>query len=223
MLKKIIWSVVMLGMSAYVFWGPEGGGVDPTITPTQTETIATETQEPTATTSPTRKPTRTPTELPTATATITYTPTATNTPVSSIEPTTFTPTPTVDEYLYAIQDTTPVFMQNFVHTAEACNWQGVAGQVFNETGYPVTDLIVKVTGKLDGKVVNEVAVTGMVEGLPYGPGSFEITLGSVPVYSSGKLKIQVFSTDGTPLSAAVSFGTRSSCYRNLVIINFISN
>jgi hypothetical protein len=223
MLKKIVWSIVMLGMSAYVFWGPEGGGVDPTFTPTNTIVVPTDTQEPTATVSPTKKPTRTPTASPTFTATASYTPTATNTPVPSVEPTTATPTAAVDEFLYSIQPSTPVYMRNFVHTAEACNWFGIAGQVFDANGMPVTNLIIKVWGTLDGEEIAEVVVTGTIEGLPYGPGSFEVTLGSVPVYSNGKMNIQVFAADGTPLSAAVNFGTRSNCYKNLTIVNFISD
>ncbi len=147
MLKKVVWSIIMLGMSAYVFWGPEGGGEEPTITPTSTIVMPTDTVEPTATASPTKKPTRTPTSSPTATLTISYTPTATNTPVPSVEPTTFTPTATVDEFLYIIQPSTPVYMRNFVHTAEACNWLGVAGQVFGPDEIPVTGLIVKVWGE----------------------------------------------------------------------------
>ena len=116
---------------------------------------------------------------------------------------------------------TPIFMANFVHTEEACNWQGVAGQVFDANFVPVKNYIVKITGKYNNQSVNLVGVTGMVAGLPYGPGSYEIVLGNKPLTSLDTLSIQLLNASGDPLTTPLSFSTSADCDKNLVLINFM--
>lgn len=177
----------------------------PTVEPTEAETLA-PSLEPTLTSTPTA--TLEPTPVP---------PTATPTPL----PATATPTATALPFIYAIQADTPLFMQNFVHPTEACNWQGIAGQVFNSAKTPVANLVVKVTGTWQNKPFIGIGVTGMVDGKPYGPGSYEIVLGTTPLSSVDKLTIQVFDERGNPLSAAVPFSTSADCAKNLIVINFV--
>lgn len=191
------------------------------------------TVEPSSTTAPTQTFTATATRAPTFTSTaipptatktvIPPTPTKTAippTPTKTALPPTSTSTPV--SAIYVVQPATPVFMDNFVHTTEGCSWQGVAGQVFDSAGKPVTNLIVKVSGKWDNGDVSLIGITGMVSGLPYGPGSFEIILGNKALSTVDQLQIQIFKTDQTPVSTPLSFSTSADCGKNLVIINFKS-
>lgn len=205
--------------------------VDPTSTevvPAETEIVPTATEEiivPTATLAPTVENTATlipPTAtLIPATATVTRTsipPTATFTPTAIPPTATFTPTAITEKF--SIQAATPIFMVNFVHTAEGCNWQGVAGQVFDQTGNPLLNYIVKVAGTYNGQPFSQIGYTGMVSSNPYGVGGFEIVLGNTPVASVDLLTIQLFDTKGIPVTNPLSFSTSSNCAQNLVLINF---
>jgi hypothetical protein len=98
---------------------------------------------------------------------------------------------------------------------------GVAGQVFDKSGKPVTGLVVIVKGQLTTGSINQVALTEHPEGKSYGPGGFEITLGTKPVDSNNALTIQLFDLSANPLSMPVAFSTSALCTQNLTIINFI--
>jgi hypothetical protein len=130
--------------------------------------------------------------------------------------------PTVT-YKFGVQEGSPAYLANFNYLDRGCEWQGVAGQVFNKYNEPVKYLIVKVFGTWNGQEVSQFAVTGMLEGKAYGKGSYEIELGSVAVDSTDPLYIQVFKSDGTPLSEPFPFTTKAKCNRNLVLINFVRN
>jgi len=132
----------------------------------------------------------------------------------------FTPTPTKLPLSFALQTGSPAYLKNFAHSSKGCKWAGVAGQVFDSNGTPLTNYIIKITGKYNGVVIKKVAVTGMVNGDPYGLGSYEIVLGSSAVKSTGKLFIQLFSPDGIALTQKISFKTSANCSKNLIIINF---
>lgn len=247
MIRKILWMFILLIMTACTILYTDGGDIffdDPTPTPAICEnctleptSIATEeptqdvepsatmipaTVEPTSTIPPTQTLPATSTAAPTFTSTA-IPPTATKTAVpptatsTAIPP---TPTSTAIAEVYVVQPATPVFMENFVHTTEGCAWQGVAGQVFDAAGKPVTNLIIKVSGKWNGKDVSLVGITGMVSGLPYGPGSYEIILGNQALNTVDQLQIQVFKADQTPLTNPLSFSTSADCGKNLVMINF---
>jgi hypothetical protein len=114
-------------------------------------------------------------------------------------------------------------MANFAHKDAACNWQGVAGQVFDSAGNTVKNYIVKITGTYNSNPVSALAVTGMVSGTPYGPGGYEVILGTTPLDSVDLLSIQVFDTTGKAVTNALKFSTSSDCTKNLVIINFKAN
>jgi hypothetical protein len=216
-----------ISISATPEWTPTS---EFTSTPLPTSTLlVTATFTPKATSTTTKVPptkTYTPTSIPpTATSTFTSTPTKvptnTLTPVPTNTPTTVpTSTPTKVIVLFNVQPTTPVFMVNFVHPDEGCAWQGVAGQIFDKSGTPIKNFIVKIAGIFDGKPVNQVGITGMVSGDPYGPGSFEIVLGNKALDSVDKLTIQLFNPKAQAITNPLPFSTSSSCSENLVIINF---
>ena len=132
--------------------------------------------------------------------------------------TSIVPTPFVAQY--KLQVFNPVYLDNFAHQEAGCNWTGVAGQVFDEYGNTVNNIIVKVTGTWNGSPVSLIGITGMVDGQPYGPGSYEITISSNPMDTVSQLTIQLFDTNANPLTNAEPFDTSANCKRTLAIINF---
>ena len=125
--------------------------------------------------------------------------------------------------LFSVQPGSPSYLANFNELDKGCAWQGVAGQVFGKDNRPIKYLIVKVFGTWNGEEINREAVTGMVEGKPYGKGGYEVVLGDVAVDSVGTLFIQVFDSNGLQLTQPFAFNTRAKCNRNLVLINFVAN
>lgn len=267
MIKKMLWLVILVLITACSVFVVDGGLDDPLLTPTATATVCvnctavptvvettevpieiTPSQEVTETEIPTEAPTEitTPvvtasvTEAPTLTVTATELPTATGTSIPTVQPTATatavptatatmtqtatavppTATATIKPMTFAVQATTPVYMVNFVHTTEGCKWQGVAGQVFDDTGKPLVNYIVKITGTYNGTTVSSMGLTGMVSGTPYGPASFEIVLGKTAISSVDLLTIQLFDPSGKVLTDPLTFSTSADCSKNLVIINF---
>jgi hypothetical protein len=169
---------------------------------------------------------------PTWTATIdprTSTPTVTRTPRPSATPTD-TPvpsiTPTVDENAtqapfsatYILQANSPSYTSNFAN-GQACSWLGVAGQVFDLDGAPLTGISVYLSGTLAAQDVDLFAESGTADA--YGPSGFEFTLGSEPVASSNTLWIQVYDQEQSqPLSEKIFFSTFNDCDRNLILVNW---
>ncbi len=183
-------------------------------TPTPEVTLEPTIEVPTATLEPTLE------VIPTETATATLEPTATLPPPTPTETAVPLPTATPTAVPFQVQRMTPIFMTNFVHTDAACNWQGVAGQVFDANDTPISNYIVKITGLYNSQPVNLVGITGMVTGLPYGPGSYEIVLGTTPLDSVDSLTVQLFDNVGDPITDPLAFSTSKDCNKNLVIINF---
>ena len=188
------------------------------VIPTATETVVI----PTGTAVP-----ATATSIP-ATATV-LPPTATSTaipPTATFTPTAVPPTatlaPTAITEKFTLQAATPIFMINFAHTAAGCNWQGVAGQVFDTNGNPLTNYVIKVVGTYNGQPFSQIGITGMVAGDPYGVGGYEIVLGSTAITSVDLLTIQLFDNLGKPVTNPLAFSTSANCSQNLVLINFKS-
>lgn len=129
-----------------------------------------------------------------------------------------TASPTPSGKPYAVSAVGPLYTANFANPAKGCAWQGVAGQVLRTNGDSVSGLVVVVTGQLGGSKVDQVSVTGSAK--VYGPGGFEIVLGSNPLASTKTVFIQVFDTAGSPLTVPYAFDTFSTCSKNLAIINF---
>lgn len=124
-------------------------------------------------------------------------------------------------YKYIVQEGSPKYTSNFNYLDKGCAWQGVAGQVFGKDNVPVKELVVKVFGTWNGEEISSTGVTGMVEGRPYGRGSFEIVLGDIAIDSTEPLYIQLFNVRGVALSEPFQFVTKAKCNRNLVVINFV--
>jgi hypothetical protein len=142
-----------------------------------------------------------------------------------VTPTVAGPTPTVEVLpgnnwtaTYLVQKGTPIFVQNFAHPSEGCQWLSIAGQVFDPSGNPVKNLVVNVTGTLNGHPIDLLGLTGQAD--QYGPSGYEIQLGTAPQASTGTLSIQLLDLEGNPLSEKIPFNTSADCTQNVVLINF---
>jgi hypothetical protein len=183
----------------------------PTATPTSQFALP-----PTWTPEPTREPTATETPQPT------HTPAPTETPFSL-----FTLTPTVTgtagaaaEYPFVVGPGTPVGTSSLAfHPDAGCNWMGVAGQVFDLSGAPVSGQQVRVGGSLLGAPIELLSLTGVTTA--YGNnGFYEFTLGEKPVNSTGTLWVQLLDQSGLPMSDKIYFDTYDACEKNLIFVNF---
>lgn len=190
----------------------------PTLPPTISLPTATSTPRlslpPTWTASPTLEPTSTNTPEPTAT------PAPTETPFSL-----FTFTPTTEAGVsagmpFVVGAGTPIGTSSLAFHPEAgCNWMGVAGQVFDLSGAPVTGQQVRLGGTLLGAPMDLLTLTGLTTA--YGTnGFYEFPLGDKPVATSGTLWVQLLDQSGIPMSDKVYFDTYADCEKNLIFVNF---
>jgi hypothetical protein len=181
-------------------------------TPTTTSTkIPTATATATKTAAPTKTATKTP--VPTKTATLTSSPTNTSTTIPTATPTAIV--------TYQLQSGSPAYLLNFAHPAAGCNWQGVAGQIFDLKGAPITNYVVKINGTYNGKTVSLLGITGSSAAAPYGLHAYEIVLGNQSLESVNSLHIQIYNPYGVAVTKALKFNTYANCQKNLIIINFM--
>jgi len=171
--------------------------------------------EPTWTLSPTIEPTATNTPQPTPTSAPTETPfilfTASPAPEET-QPTGGMP--------FVISPGTPVSTSSGAfHPEEGCNWLGIAGQVFDLSGAPVSGQQVRVGGTLAGGEMDILSLTGLANA--YGTaGFYEFKLGDTPIASRGTLWVQLLDQAGLEMSDKIYFDTFDTCEKNLVFINF---
>lgn len=196
----------------------------PTITPSSTTGIIlppTSTPPPsqdTATVSPlnTLRPTLTPSITPTfppPTPTRTQTPTPTATPSPGPSPTT---TNTRSPFPFTKDLESPRYLQNYANSA-GCNWLGIAGEVFDLQGNPVSNGAYQVHIWDSG--VDERVVVGSA--LAYGPSGYERFLFDSPRVQDHNIQLET--TSGTAVSQVYRVQTRASCNQNLLYFVFIQN
>ncbi len=174
--------------------------------------------------------TSTPLSTNTATAASTI-PAATSTPIIAATATTVrtnTPTtaPTVaptsastsTAYLYTVQSGSPVQIQNFVNSTAGCAWQGIAGQVFDNDGTPIKNIVVKAGGTWNGATVNLLGMTGAASN--YGEGGYELVLGTKVLATTNTVWVQLYDLAGKALTEKVYVSTSTDCTKNLVLLNF---
>ena len=121
--------------------------------------------------------------------------------------------------LFLPQKGTPVGIQNFVQLDKGCNWSGIGGQVLSMSGIPLTGLVIKLTGKLEGQNILYYAVTG--GSLQFGPGGFLIELTDHPVASNKTATLQVLEITGAQKSPPIMLTTYGDCSHNLLLVNII--
>lgn len=198
--------------------------VVPTITPSSTAGIVlppTSTPPPsqnTATVSPlnTLRPTLTPSITPTfppPTPTRTPTPTPTATPSPGPSP---TATNTRSPFPFTKDLESPRYLQNYANSA-GCNWLGIAGEVFNLEGNPVSSGAYQVH-IWDNGIDQRVSVGSA---LAYGPSGFEQFLFDSPRVQDHNIQLETSS--GTAVSQVYRVQTRASCNQNLLYFVFVQN
>jgi len=153
---------------------------------------------------------------------LTLTPLPSSTPIISTTPiasATHEYTPTVVPFV--IQPGTPAYIENFAYPDEGCEWMGIAGQVFNQNGQPLMNVVITVEGSLNGTQINATALTGIAEANIYGPGGYEVVLANDPFNFQSQLELQLFDLNGDTLSQAIPIETYKDCSKNLIILNFV--
>ncbi|MGD0708535.1 MAG: hypothetical protein ABSA51_08780 [Anaerolineaceae bacterium] len=188
---------------------PQPTALTNTPQPTNTPTV---TQPPTSTNTPTATNTSEPTKTLTPTNTLQASPTPTYTQTPTLTPTAVMP--------YIVQSNSPIAMQNFAHTDLACNWSGVAGQIFDLNGNPAKNLVIHVWGAYNNQPFDSVTLTGYSTAKVYGSGGYEVVLGSTAVASVNQLTIQLYDLNANAVSNPLQFSTFSDCSKNLIVINF---
>lgn len=162
----------------------------------------------------TPSPTQTMNPSPTASLTI---PTSVVTPDETESPTPVNP---ADRQVFFLQEGNPIYLPNFTHPDEGCDWLGVAGQVFNMDGIALLDYSVKAGTGIEDEPGDMSTVTGLATA--YGHGGYELMISDSPVDTEDLYWIQVFDQDGQPLSEQIFFTTYSDCGKNLVLMNFVA-
>ncbi len=119
------------------------------------------------------------------------------------------------------QQNTPAYVINFIHPEQGCSYLGIAGQVFDLIGNPVSGKIIEISGKINNLPILLLGLTGSAPAI--GPGGFELKIADTPFDSQDSIFIQIFDIDGKPLSAIIPIRTYADCSRNLIIINFKVN
>jgi hypothetical protein len=118
------------------------------------------------------------------------------------------------EYPFELQSTGVMAIQGFY----GCNWEGVAGQVFDLAGIPIQNLILHLQGFWAGQTVSAEKLSGSAS--QYGPAGYEFLLGTQTMESTQALWIQVFDSTHKEISARVYLDTYNDCARNLILVNF---
>jgi len=193
--------------------GDSGSGLAPTWTPMPPETVeAGVSILPTNTRRPTATPSIAPT-LPPNTPTPTFTNTPTATPTEGPSP---TPSNTPSPFLFTKDNVSPQYLRNTANSA-GCSWLGIAGEVLDVAGNPVSagSYFVHVW---DSGIDSRVAVGGAPA---YGPSGWEQFVFDQPVVRSYNLQLE--SVNGTPVSQVYRVNTAASCDQNLVFFTFVQN
>jgi hypothetical protein len=182
----------------------------PTLTPARAQDMAT--SAPVNTLAPTLTPSVTPTfPPPTPSRTPTPTPTDTPTPGPSA-----TATATFSPFPFTKDSASPQYLQNFANSA-GCNWMGVAGEVLDLDGNPVTP----------GQFVVHVWDSGIDQRVKagdapaYGPSGYEQFIFDAPRVQEHSIQLET--SNGTAVSQVYRFQTRASCNQNLIWFIFVQN
>jgi hypothetical protein len=179
----------------------------PTNTPTVIQMPATWTLTATATSVPTSTPTQ-----------VEVTGTGTGTGTAESNP---TPLATVNNSKYPFASKgDPAAMANTVfHHDKDCNWQGIAGQVWDIQGNALVGYRVHLQGFYNGKNIDLTTLSGGAQ-YWYGSGGYEFVIGDKAIDSTGQLSIQMEDQSYMLISNKVVLNTYSDCTKNLIMVNF---
>ena len=161
----------------------------------------------------------------TPTITSTMAPTQTPSPIVAITtlPVNPTPTPFVtdnnSQYPFANKGDAAAVANTVFHPDSNCNWQGIAGQVWDIQGTGLVGYRVHLQGVYNGEAINQITLSGGAQAW-YGNSGYEFVIGNTPINSTGQLTVQLEDQSGLPLSNKVTVNTYADCSKNLVLVNF---
>jgi hypothetical protein len=98
---------------------------------------------------------------------------------------------------------------------------GVGGQIFDQQGKAVKNVIVEVNGRIGGKPYIGLSLSGTA--LAYGSGGFEIFLSSKPMDTKDNFWILLRDLQGRQLSYHLPFDTYAACDKNLILFHFVES
>lgn len=110
----------------------------------------------------------------------------------------------------------PIYLQNYANNA-GCNWAGIAGEVFDLQGNPVSFGEYRVHAWGSG-IDNRVPVGGVPV---YGPSGYEIFLFDSPIMNDYNLQLET--ADGSFASPIFVVQTHASCAENLLYFVFVQD
>jgi hypothetical protein len=221
----IVLTVIVLLCYAVIFVNPQivfnpfkpPAVAFPTATLSAMASTPTLTPLPTSTPQQPFPPTWTPTATPTST--VTRTPTPTGTPV----PPTNTPAPLPP---FSVYDG-PIFVTQRLYPEASDWWSGVAGEVTNRNGRPVTDVTIRIWDE-EGHVWETKSGNAEEYGETYGSiysgrGTYAWWEQFLEVSCQESIKVNVQAISGNAKSKVVTFNTTGDCDKNLVLIHFQKN
>jgi hypothetical protein len=184
---------------------------------------ATATTVPTFTPPLTFPPTWTPTLTPVPSATGTRRPTSTPVPPTP----TWTPIPTETRPPQFAVRQDPITVQQTLYPSAQGWWTGVAGEVSDLDGNPVTDVVIRVQSQgkswdvAPGSAANYATRFGTIYG---GGGSYAWWEQVLDGSCNQEFEVQVqLLKGGSPQSPLVRTKTSGSCDRGLVLVHFVKN
>jgi hypothetical protein len=124
-----------------------------------------------------------------------------------------TATVTISPFPFALRLNQVTFTQNFANPAVGCAWQGLAGQVYDAAGQPLTGIQVHVFG---GNNIDLFATSGTDS--RYGPSGWEIPVGTA--IDNLIYYVELQTQQGTIISPTVQVQFQGDCARNLAIVDF---
>ena len=122
-----------------------------------------------------------------------------------------------EQKIFLYQRGAPAALPNFVMPEAGCNWTGVGGQVFDISDAPVSGMVIKIYGTLEGRPVEHFVLSG--SSLQFGPGGFDVMLADHLLTSPGTLSLQMLDISGLEKSPVIQFQVFADCQRNLRVIN----
>jgi hypothetical protein len=176
---------------------------------------------------------------PTAAATLppVWTPTPSSTPRSTdAPPVTLTPSPTATETTtavaqvggqFSLQDGSPAYITD----PRGCEVMGIGGRLFDTSGGPENNWVVRVGGTLDAQdlgIIDTISGSSLPAGadIPQlgepGEGGYYIQLADEPIASENSVWIEIVDpASGLRLSNRVFLFTLETCAENLILVNWI--
>lgn len=109
----------------------------------------------------------------------------------------------------------------FTTHVDGCNGAYIAGNVTNIGGNPMTSMIVKIGGTLNGAPLSDEASSG--DAPNYSSSGWEFKIADTPVKTTAAIFVQLFSQQDEAVSEVIIINTSDLCSENVTLVNFIQD